>query len=375
MPNQVSERFSKICQTSGLKLKNIVLRPFATLDLLSQSIQNRELCLVADPNGDCVDLTLVNNGSPILTRTIRADAEGDISELGKTLSGEIRRTVAAAQMRLGNRQISRIVVVGSDSKFGVLCEPLSESLECETEIADPFDQVRIHKDKPESPEKFASLIGCLVQQGENKPYSLDFLNAKKAVVEKTDNRRSLIIAGAIAATFLMCVFVCWLTLRSQKNSIKKNNEELAKLKTENEGGNGSKSVDQIIGEVGVVDNWINKSPNWLDELEATSLATLDADRTVVDRFFARIGKDKSTINMQFRLNEMATGTDLEKALANRPYILTRRGTSKNEKSEEYRASTELDLEIENDELKTRDRMDAIARSSLYGDSSESEGGN
>ena len=79
--------------------------------------------------------------------------------------------------------------------------------------------------------------------------------------------------------------------------------------------------------------------------------------------------------MQFRLNEMATGTDLEKALANRPYILTRRGTSKNEKSEEYRASTELDLEIENDELKTRDRMDAIARSSLYGDSSESEGGN
>ena len=366
-PNEASERFSKICQASGLKLKNIVLRPFSTLNLASDSIQKRELCLVADPNGDQFDLTLVNNGSPILTRTIRADAEGDLGELEKTLSLEIRRTLAAAQMRLGNRQLSKIVIVGSDSKFGVLDQPLSESFECETQFVDPFGQTQLAKDQPESPEKYASLIGCLVQAGKNQPYAIDFLNARKAVVEKKDNRKNLAIAGAIAAVFLMGIFLCWSTVRGQKKSIETKNKELNALRNENEGGNGNKSVEQIIGEVGKVDDWINSSPNWLDELEATSLATLDADRAVVDKFYGRIGKDKSTINMTFRLKEMSTTTDLENALADRPYILSRGGTSRNKKSDDFPVSTELDLYIERDELATRDRMDAIARRSLFGE--------
>ena len=369
LPNEVSERFASICQASGIKLESIVLRPFATLDLLSESMQQRELNLVADPNGNQIDLTLLNNGSPILTRTIRADVQGNLDGVDKILSLEIKRTLAAAQKRLGNRKLTKVVVTGAESKFGKLSKPILDSLECDTDFVDPFDRVELRKAKPEMPEKYASLIGCLIRSSKKQPFALDFLNAKKAVVEKTDNRRTIIIGSSIAALFLCSVFVCWSILSKQKKSIKDKNARLAQLKTENkgEGTKGGKSVEQIIGEVSKVDAWITSTPNWLDELEATSRATLDADRAVVDKFFGRVAKDRTTISMQFRLKEMSTSTDLENALANRPYELTRGGTTANKKSKEYPVSTDLDLEIQRDEFKTRKRMDAIARSSLYGE--------
>ena len=123
LPNEVSERFASICQASGIKLESIVLRPFATLDLLSESMQQRELNLVADPNGNQIDLTLLNNGSPILTRTIRADVQGNLDGVDKILSLEIKRTLAAAQKRLGNRKLTKVVVTGAESKFGKLSKP------------------------------------------------------------------------------------------------------------------------------------------------------------------------------------------------------------------------------------------------------------
>ena len=346
-----------------------MLRPFATLDLLSESMQQRELNLVADPNGDQIDLTLVNNGSPILTRTIRADVQGNLDGVDKILSLEIKRTLAAAQKRLGNRKLTKVVVTGAESKFGKLSKPILDSLECDTDFIDPFDRVELRKSKPEMPEMYASLIGCLIRTNKSQPFALDFLNAKKAVVEKTDNRRAVIIGSSIAALFLCSVFVCWSILSKQKKSINDKNARLAQLKTENEGKSkkGGKSVEQIIGEVSKVDAWITSTPNWLDELEATSRATLDADRVVVDKFYGRVAKDKTTIKMQFRLKEMSTGTDLENALANRPYELTRGATTLNKKSKEHPVSTDLDLEIQRDEFKTRKRMDAIARSSLYGE--------
>ncbi len=373
LPNQESEWFASVCTAAGLKLKNVVLRPFATLDLLPKSLQQGELFLIADPNGDQIDLTLVNNGSPILTRTVRINADSDMSGLGKTLPMEIKRTLASAQRRIGNRDLSKVVLIGSDSKFGSLSEPIVEQLECKTDFVDPFSQIQLNGEMPETAEKYASLVGCLLQSGKSEPFTMDFVNAKKAVVEKKDNRRSLIIGGSIAALFLCGIFLCWSSLRGQANSIKQKNMRLTALKNENEGlvPQGSKSVVQILGEVEKVDAWMSSAPNWLDELEATSSATLDADQLVVDRFFGRIARDKTTINMAFRLKQMSTSSDLRHALADRPYGLSPSSTTANNKSKEYPVSTDLDLEIERDLDATRERMDEIANRSLYGDPPES----
>ena len=246
-------------------------------------------------------------------------------------------------------------------------------MECKTDFVDPFSQIQLNGEMPETAEKYASLVGCLLQSGKSEPFTMDFVNAKKAVVEKKDNRRNLIIGGSIAALFLCGIFLCWSSLRGQANSIKQKNMRLTALKNENEGlvPQGSKSVVQILGEVEKVDAWMSSAPNWLDELEATSSATLDADQLVVDRFFGRIARDKTTINMAFRLKQMSTSSDLRHALADRPYGLSPSSTTANNKSKEYPVSTDLDLEIERDLDATRERMDEIANRSLYGDPPES----
>ena len=52
-------RIQTICQHAGLKLKSIVLRPFATLDLLNPHLTADALSLIVDQNTDSTDMSIV----------------------------------------------------------------------------------------------------------------------------------------------------------------------------------------------------------------------------------------------------------------------------------------------------------------------------
>lgn len=362
---QVSERLCKIVEAANLKPKSIVLRPFSTLDLISSEINDENLNMVASPNGDQIDLTLVNAGKTILTRTVRSNAHGDINKLFQQLTLEAQRTLVSATKRICNKQLEKIVVCGESSTYGPLGVAFKETLDADTVFIDPFEQIRLRDAKPESPEKYAALIGALVHQGKDQKHKIDFLNPRQPVLEKSNHNSKYILAGAVAAMILTAVFLGWWTLRSQTEKLSQLNQQYTQLQRENAGNAGVKGVEQVIGEVELVDKWLARCPNWLDELEALSKRTLDADRTVVDKFLGTVTAKRSYVNVKGRIKDLSTNNDLQDKLVDRPYKLTPKATSRG-KSAEYPFNMEHDLAIPYDLESKKTELDEIARTFLYG---------
>ena len=94
-----------IFRLANVKLKRILLRPFAAVDLLKSSFATDELGLLVDQNSDTTDLSLIDGNKLISTRTVRLPAEMSADRRSKQLISEVRRTLAAARGASQGRKV------------------------------------------------------------------------------------------------------------------------------------------------------------------------------------------------------------------------------------------------------------------------------
>lgn len=369
LPANVVSRLTGIAESAGLKVKHIVLRPLATSDLLTGETNNN-FSLVVAPNAELVDLTLFNNGQMILTRSVRSSAQGDLEKLFKQLTLEVHRTLASAAKRIGNKRLEKIVIFGDQSRYQPLGDSLKETFEAPASYVTPFERITLKGQEPESPERYASLVGSLMTQGLNRKHQIDFLNPRQPVVERGAHRNKFLIAGLVAAALLLLGFFGWQSLNEQTKKIEERRLKLNELRSKNDGRGDGKGVEQVIGEVEMVDFWLAAAPNWLDELEQISQRTLDSDFVIVDKFIGSASngsndQDDNTafVNIKGRMKEHETNTPLQMELTKRPYQVAGTG-SREVTSKDYAVSMDQTLKIEVVMEKIQQEINERARSTF-----------
>lgn len=346
-------KIQTICQYAGLKLKRIVLRPFATLDLLNPHLTGDALSLIVDQNADSTDMSIVKGDMLFSTRTVRVPKSLTAEQSSNQLITEVRRTVASHKSSADGDSINNIVVSGQEAQHRHLKGDLEGKLGLAVTFLDPFDLVDIEnrpdKDSDVDSARFASLLGALETEISGEPPRLDFANVRKTEEIKTDYSK-LYFYGALAALVAFVgMFFAWLILRSQANQIEIAERNLVEAVKNNQGNSRIPPVEQQLKEVQLIDQWKMEDINWLTELSSFSTGYLLPDDVIADSFTASVQRDGTPkIILNGRIVEDLAKTDqLVKALSARPYKVETidSGTVAPDQESEYPSTFEYHLKL------------------------------
>lgn len=350
---QLEMRIQSICKDAGVKLKRIVLRPFATFDLMKDHLETGQQILIVDPNGDSADMSIVADGQLVSTRTVRLPQSLTQDQRSKQLITEVRRTLASHKASSSGDMVAQVVVTGEPSRYRHLKGDVESKLELPVSFLNPFDLIDGGSSSTGDPEiepaRFTSLLGALKLQRAGQPPQLDFINVRKTEIKKADYSKVYIYAALAASIALVGLFFAWWVLRTQAQDIKTARSNLVNAIKLNEGNDRFPSVDQKLNEVRLIDQWKIEDVNWLTELSQFSQRYLLPDDVIADSFTASVQRDGvAKIVLKGRIVEELAKTDqLINALSERPYEVEPidTGTVAADQQSDYPSTFEYHLRI------------------------------
>lgn len=350
---QLEARIQSICKDAGVKLKRIVLRPFATLDLLKPHLESGQQILIVDPHGQWADMSIVTDGKLASTRTVRLPQSLTQDQRSQQLITEVRRTLASHKASSNGGMVTQVVVPGEASHYRHLKGNLESKLGLQTTFLSPFDLIDRDAPSPGDPDiepsRFASLLGALKTQREGQSPQLDFVNFRKTEIKKTDYSKIYFYAALAASVALMGLFFAWWVLRTQAQDIQTARANLVNAIKVNEGNDRFASVQQRLNEVRLIDQWKMEDVNWLTELSLFSQRYLLPDDVIADSFTASVQRDGiPKIVLKGRIVEDLSKTDqLISALSERPYEVEPidTGTVAADQQNDYPSTFEYHLRI------------------------------
>ncbi|MFT5300830.1 MAG: Tfp pilus assembly PilM family ATPase [Mariniblastus sp.] len=345
---ELQQQQQAIATAAGLKVKHIVLRPFAIVDLIRSLLSDGGCRLLVDPNGDQTDLSIVDGASILTTRTVRIPRTKTADERATALLAEVRRTLASSQKTLGDRQVSQVLVIEDAESNKALEDNLQSQLKLETKFVDPLELASLSSSgkTPSDPHRYGGLLGSLNQENAASPHLIDFLNPRKPIVKQNDYSKAYLWGGVALAASLFAVVACWWVLSSQASAIAVLNTKLNDLKQKNAGENDRPSVDTVLGEIEKIDNWKSSDINWLEELSEVSARSLTPDDTILDSVDAVAGLSKNSnprMIMAARIGTLEKEETLNDELEDRYVVKSGRWVDTDSDSYPYTSSFTLEL--------------------------------
>ena len=363
---QLIEQYKTIVEQAGLKLSKALLRPYSTCELFRAEMADGKGRMIIDPNDEQVDLTVVTGSELIATRSVRTSGDYETVEVAQKLVGEIRRTITSTAKLLNGTQLVEFLIVGSETRLPHLAKLLQETFDQTVTFIDPYTTApgisNIAKELPLHPERFAGLIGALLREASGKAHSIDFENPRKP---KTDHnkRPQIMLFGGLAAAMFICIAVLgWWLLRSQDAQIATLNKNLNDLKKVNKGDKNQPGVEQITGEVNLIDQWENNNINWLNELYEFSKRLETPDDAIVDSMTLTANERAVGLTIKGRVNSITMGSVLKNNLTGRPYLVTAGRTLEEADDKDYPIKLEsMFVELPTDLNTTIERINTLAR--------------
>lgn len=329
---EVSRRVENIIEPSGLKLKQLVLRPFAIMDLIRQKTSDGKSRLVVNPGDDFTDIVVTKGAQTVSTRSIRIPADRNADQRSQQLISEVRRTIASSRRQLGSAKVDGLVLLDDEKPNRHLVGNLGERLGIDIDVVNPFDGVhRIGqaKENIDSPWKFTPLLGSLVHHGSEHVPAIDFLNPTRKKEVIVDRSRYWLYGSIAALAAVLTIMFGWWTLSDQKAQIAGLKQELIGLQDVNEGQSGT-YVDDLLGRVGLIDQWQKVNIDWLEEMDEVSKRFLTADEVVLSRYGAAIRNDKPSIEVAGKVVSSPERSRLANSLRSRYEV----GLSKTDRSDD-----------------------------------------
>jgi hypothetical protein len=274
------EQIAATCGVAGLKPTRLLFRPLASASLLLRTVAPTEqVCLLVNRLSDEVDLTVLAEGRPVLLRTVRLPNVSSEEKLTQRLLDEINRTaVVAAQSETEGGPVERVFVLGSLAKRQWLADRIRDDLLLPVTVVDPFETVDLPDDLvPANPDRFAPLVGMLLDEAHGAAHAIDFLHPRKRP-EPPNYRRLAAIAGALlAAVALGAGYLVVDRIRSLDAEIERLTERKAQL---DDVLKKAADQNQIVSGV---DDWRAGDVTWLDELRDLSVRFPPAKDAIVLR--------------------------------------------------------------------------------------------
>ena len=228
----------------------------------------------------------------VAARTFQSNSVDDTEPevVVKQILGELKRTIASTKSVLNGQEIDEIIVAGQQHPvLGDFQSVLKQSLKVPVVTANPLGVLNSKNFTadpiPDSTDRFAALIGSLVNESVGKKPNVDFLNPRKPEVEKRDYRKLIIVAAGIGLLLITAFALRWVLLSQQEAAIAQKRDELKIARKQNQGDRRKEipSVDEIINKVESLDKWYARKVNYLDELVWLSGKMLSADDIRVSR--------------------------------------------------------------------------------------------
>jgi len=267
------------CSAATLEPKRLVLRPFAAAALLRRRRSVDGCVLVVDMLADEADLTVVNSGNVELIRTVRLPSSSEPEDQARFMSGEIRRTIAAASNQLAGRKVERVVICGDSLDHAILRTQIEQLPGLSVELFDPFEGVALASDaqaiRPPHVGRYAPLLGILVCEASGAAHDIDFLNPRRRPPAPSHRRRNTIMAAVAAVVVLMIAFYYWQAYSELDHQVVTLAKEISLLKDD------SKRLDPILTRTANVDEFVAGDVTWLDELRILSERFLPPEEAIV----------------------------------------------------------------------------------------------
>ncbi len=369
---QIMEQTKQIVDDAGLKLSKMVLRPYSTCELFRAELGDHKARMIIDPNDEQFDLTLVTGTELLATRTVRTPKDYESEEVARKMVGQIRRTITSTAGLLEGGQLEEFLIVGAENRLPHMKQMLNENFEQTVTFVDPYTTAPgisdVAQNMPEHPDRFAALIGALIREASSQAHSIDFVNPRRPVAGKSNRSRALLWGGMAAALLICMSLVGWWLLSSQDARIAELNQDLRDLKNINQGDQNQPGVDQITGEVNLIDEWQNKNINWLDELYEFSQRFETPDDAIVDSMTLSANERMVGLNIKGRVNSIATNSVLKTNLTARPYLVTAGRVEEQSDDKDYPIKVEsMFVELTTDLDKTIETINQLSRERLQND--------
>ncbi|MEX2120968.1 MAG: hypothetical protein WD847_15360 [Pirellulales bacterium] len=260
------EQISETCSRAGVAPERLVLRPCAAASLLCRTQSGGErVRLLVDVLAEEADLTVLVDDQVVFLRTARLPADVlTASDECRPLLAEMRRTIAAAQNQLGGQKVEAIDLCGSGQDHAALAERMSRELGLPARLFDPFAGLDLSKSLrrslPQHTGRFAPLLGMLLDEAQQIPPAIDFLNPRRRPPPPSRRNRYALAGVSAALLALVAAGWAWLELSAMDRDIKA-------LRAQ------SKDMDPLVDEAtrleqatAEIEKWTAKDVSWLDEM-------------------------------------------------------------------------------------------------------------
>ncbi|MEC7498154.1 MAG: hypothetical protein VYE67_07540 [Planctomycetota bacterium] len=276
---QVAAQIRGACDTAGLNLKKVILRPFASGSLLSKAGMLQEDCVLIEMLGDAADLTVYAQGELQLTRSIRLSAEASEEALIKQMQMELKRTLTSFQNQQHDAAIKRVILMAPESLAGSLEKELAEGTGLQCLSVDPWSVFKnigsAKRQVPADSEQLGAVLGGLCTPAGDFS-EIDFVNPTRPPAPPSNRRRNVLIA-ATAATLLASVGGLYWVQSSQLDAqLTQLQQEVAKM------GREDQTHQDRLKEIEMLENWVENRPNWLAEMGEMSQDFPLPDDAIVD---------------------------------------------------------------------------------------------
>jgi hypothetical protein len=220
--------------------------------------------MFVDLLGDEVDLTVLDQDTPLLMRTTRLPGDAAEPEYCRPVFLEIRRTIAAVQNKLHGRRVAKIWLCGDGPSQQSLAEMAKSELDLPTELFDPFTAFELSGELkqrlPDHHSRYAPLLGMLSDAVAGDRHAIDFLQPRRRPVPKTRQREMAI--GIACAAVLLLGFLGWTWWRMDSMD-----RDIAQLQSRY--GSLDKQIKKhktVKSDAEELNKWLDRDINWLDEL-------------------------------------------------------------------------------------------------------------
>ncbi|QEF99859.1 hypothetical protein Mal15_39260 [Stieleria maiorica] len=324
------DKVRELCNTSELLPKRIALRPLTAASLYLRTQKQPPICVMIDLLTDDAEIVIARDGKVIFVRTVRLPSEE--RHRSGAIASELHRTMVAC----GETSTpDRIVVWGTGTVHAGDIAAIKNTINCDdVQAVNPFDLVGLQIDREALPEhvgRLAPLVGLLASDETAPETLIDFLNPrKKPEVEPDRVRRILVIAGPIAAVFLVGFFIYRQFAEWDRKIAGATNEVNLLLPS-------SEAADESIARTEAIDQFLDADVNWLDEIRRLAEKAPPSDKMIVRNISgtANIRGGGGTLRVVGAVTEPGVIDELEASLRDETHGVVGKGSQEQKDQDAY----------------------------------------
>ena len=315
------------CEQAGITLAHVALRPIeiARFAVASGQLPATEPALIVCMAQQHADLLILGQGQVVQVRSTILPQQ--TSQWQATLSGELRRSLMAASVQLGNQTVTRALLIAGPNSSEVASELLTGLLDCPITWSDP---TQLLSDKipqratlaDHAAHRIVGIVGGFSLAGATDNAKIDFKNPKKRPPPQNHTRAYLL---TIAAALLLIAggVTWWYGVQREMD------DQLARYRSIADSKKPDiEQAEQRIAQVQEIDRFLQASPHWLNEMVYMVQQMPPAEKVLVgEPSFTILNDGSGRITVPVAVDSSATIGDFESSLRDEQHVVAGRNST------------------------------------------------